>query len=783
MSEFAETWETPFLSMKTRPISLKLLPSQSLDLFNREHVDVIFLLNYGKSSETGQVFGYKVFNHYFKQISNEDYLATNHKPLYDLKIPVIQIERPGEEDGSIISWNVFFNEQLEKNKKNKRSILGFAKKNMIDSLSFDFDELFNGIKDALSLTEVAPEEVVNRYFSQYIEEEDNRSVEKILKNYSDFDETSHYTYRKIHGVSPDENIFVNGIVVGYAEAESVVLIAQDGIIIDIIDGVIKDHGVEKLGPVDLNNVIVKTGLLRKTADITPRVLDKENIQINETESILYSEDISEDARSFKIGYVDHAAYDIYKFKNFDLVITVGDDTSLVASDILYRFNIPIIGITDGDLDKVVEKGFVNEKSSFIEVASGFDDIVGRNIYEKLFFSNQTLEIPYKEDLGTVEEFKTNMFDVFKSHVIQSVKELVPSFIEKNHEYVEVYSYNEVIEENPELVEALDEFIDGFEYEPYEEAIESDEIYYIENEESPEEVYVEEEISDLELEEILLSYSEEGPVKKSFVESDDYDLDEIFVDSSSDALGESIDGSGPIDDGFVEDDSSNVLDDGSNELPIDEVYLDPVEDNYEEEYVDEAVLDDEPIYEEIYIDEEGNVISVEEYPDGHRYVETLSDDVPIEEAYIGDGEDTVEEIYVEHDIDLDGSAVEEIYVEHDSEQYVEEAFVEEDIGHISIEEVFLDDDLEDSEEESYFDESLEENNDADFVDNLDNDDLIEESADDENSVADDESSLVDDVDSSYMEKEDIDDDSDGWGEYIESEFGDLDENHNESDNSD
>lgn len=86
----------------------------------------------------------------------------------------------------------------------------------------------------------------------------------------------------------------------------------------------------------------------------------------------------------KIAYVDHAAYDIYRFKNFDLVVTVGDDTTLVASDILYRFDIPIIGITDGDLDKVVEKGFVNDKSIILEVAPDFDDIVGHNIHERLF---------------------------------------------------------------------------------------------------------------------------------------------------------------------------------------------------------------------------------------------------------------------------------------------------------------------------------------------------------------------------------------------------------------
>ena len=45
-------------------ISKKLVPSDSLKLFNDANADVIFLINYGKSRVTGQVFGYKVYNHY-----------------------------------------------------------------------------------------------------------------------------------------------------------------------------------------------------------------------------------------------------------------------------------------------------------------------------------------------------------------------------------------------------------------------------------------------------------------------------------------------------------------------------------------------------------------------------------------------------------------------------------------------------------------------------------------------------------------------------------------------
>lgn len=58
---------------------------------------------------------------------------------------------------------------------------------------------------------------------------------------------------------------------------------------------------------------------------------------------------------------------MYKFRDCNLVITIGDDTTLISSDILYRFNIPIVGITDGDLDKVVENGFKTKIPLFLNL--------------------------------------------------------------------------------------------------------------------------------------------------------------------------------------------------------------------------------------------------------------------------------------------------------------------------------------------------------------------------------------------------------------------------------
>ena len=613
-------------------ISLKLLPSQSLELFNREHADVIFLLNYGKSPETGRVFGYKVFTHYFKQLSNEDFLATNHKSLYESSIPVIQIERPGEEDGAIISWNVILNEQLEKSRKSKRSRLGLGDKNMLES--FNFEELFDGLKAALDLIEVTPEEVVSDYFSNKQESEDEESIEKLLQSYDDY-ETSHYTYRKIHGVSPDENIFINGIVVGYSNADSIVLIARDGMIVDIINGTIKYHGLEKLGPVDLERIIVKTGLLRKSDDVNPRVLSHNDIYVKDTERNLYSGEISEDEYSFKVAYVDHAAYDIYKFKDFDLVVTIGDDTSLVASDILYRFNIPIIGIIDGDLDKVVENGFVNEKSIFIEVASGFDDIVGQYINEEIFMSKDTFEMPYDDEANSVEEFKTVIFKVFKDHLIEKVKDIVPSFVEKDCDYNVIDTYHEVVDENPELVENLDEFIDGFEYESFEEG---EEVYLDENYDSPHEEYTDddfEELSDAQLEELLVEHGS-NEYEEVYYDEEIYLDDEVYVD---------------------EEDSIYY-----DEVPVEETIDEPP---IEEIYVEHD--SDEPLVEEIYVEHDVVDSPVEEIYVEHDE-EVIYEDVPVEEVYLDENLDVSSEESVDEEADevdeADGWA-----------EYIEEEFGE------------------------------------------------------------------------------------------------------------
>ena len=643
-------------------ISMKLLPSESLEIFNTENVDVIFLLDYGKSQETGHVFGYTAFNHYFKKISNEDYLSTNHKSFYDSDIPVVQIERPGEEDGSIISWNVDVNRKIKQKKKGL-----FSRSDDSDEESFDFVGMFNDLIEEFNLTKHTPEDVLNNYFSEISQAADEETVRERIADFPD--DGSQFTYRRIHGASPGENILVNGFVIGYSESDAPILLARDDIIVDIIGGVVKGHGVEKLGPVNLSNAIVKTGLLRKSKEVIPRVLDSDFVSINDVEMNSSSNGLENKENSFKIAYVDHAAYDIYRFKNFDLVVTVGDDTTLVASDILYRFNIPIIGITDGDLDKVVEKGFVNDKSIILEVAPDFDDIVGHNIHERLFSSNSVLEIPYEEDFNNVDDFKKASFDVFQSHVEDVVKSVVPSFIFKKGADLEETLVTSNLDDSlgaeetyvDEFDDNLDEFIDNFDEGRHEEQFE---------EEIPHEVYVEDVPQDDFIDEEFMGEEVPHEVFVEDVPADEFVENQDYVDES------------------IED-----LEDPAyyDELADD---VEPVEDLEDSAYYEELEesgedLEDPAYYEELYVEEDPDAVYVDDNS-GAVYVEQ-------ESVYEYEESELPHEVFIENSPDevyVESEPVEEIFVEeHEIEDdYSHDDFVDDFFAELppeSIEEVYID----------------------------------------------------------------------------------------------
>ena len=182
-----------------------------------------------------------------------------------------------------------------------------------------------------------------------------------------------FVIRSIGGAFIGENIRLDGVVIGETTNPDIEIVSRDGKIITLKGIKVKPHGLEKLENriIDLFTAKVKTGGIRRTRS-KPRIGD-----INSKKS------------NNKIAIIDHAAESTFELvQDAGLVITVGDDTTTIAADILARLGIPVIGIIDGDIDNVLENTVVPEGSMIIRVLSGFDDVVGREISRKIMQGKQ-----------------------------------------------------------------------------------------------------------------------------------------------------------------------------------------------------------------------------------------------------------------------------------------------------------------------------------------------------------------------------------------------------------
>jgi hypothetical protein len=135
---------------------------------------------------------------------------------------------------------------------------------------------------------------------------------------------------------------------------------------------IKPHGIEKLqrlGGVDLRSAkVASTSSIRRIGH-APRV-----------------------AKMLGKGmaFVDHAGMYVYDLvQNREGAVTVGDDTTTVVGDILYRSGIPLIGITDGDQDTILGDARFAPGSTVFTVRE--DDRTGLRVYSEIFHSCLMIE--------------------------------------------------------------------------------------------------------------------------------------------------------------------------------------------------------------------------------------------------------------------------------------------------------------------------------------------------------------------------------------------------------
>ena len=267
------------------------------DALNRvSDKEVLVLANCGKTSETGRVFGQIVSSR--------------------VRRSVIQVERPGLIDGSVILW---------------RGADG--------DTSRDVQYVARHLSDRLSL----------------------KLVKKQKRELS-VEQTDEVVTRHIYGARPGEPLLVHGMIVGTVVDGDVAVTVQRGRIVDIAGVATKAHGLEKIGNVDLGTAYIKTGHLRASNEACVQ------------RSMVPARPLQRGS----VTFVNHCADKTFESVNETTIcaITVGDDTTSICGDILSRAGIPIVGITDGDGDGLYTGGFEVEGSLVLRLSNASDDGIG-----------------------------------------------------------------------------------------------------------------------------------------------------------------------------------------------------------------------------------------------------------------------------------------------------------------------------------------------------------------------------------------------------------------------
>jgi hypothetical protein len=318
-------------------ISEHLKPSARIEAFFETH-DLVCLLNRGKTIETGRAFGQMVA----ARLTDPE------------KKPLVQIESPGSTEGRLIPLN----KKASKCLPRLSEIFGLTA------------EIFLPFQSQLK-----------------VEKSPDSSKTRVI--------------RKLSGVFPGENILINGIVVGKALNSDITIVSENGFIAEIQGGEIKEHGMEKLHnyekkePLDLTKAWVKSGTIRRELSSSGLSPDA-SARITPAKCTgLFS------SSPGKVVLIDHAAeYTFELAAEAELVITVGDDTTAIAGDILYRLGIPIIGIIDGDCDDLVCTTVASPGSTVITVTSGNDDLIGKELKQKFFGEENSV---FMEDICGFKE--------------------------------------------------------------------------------------------------------------------------------------------------------------------------------------------------------------------------------------------------------------------------------------------------------------------------------------------------------------------------------------------
>lgn len=167
--------------------------------------------------------------------------------------------------------------------------------------------------------------------------------------------------RQIRGCIPGEPVYVNGIVIGRATAEVVVLRSNGKGIVPVSGLDPKPHGMEKLlhtGSIDISTAWCKSGAVRSAAARLG----------------------GHAGRHGRVVVIDHCGHEIYTRLAGDCcgVLAIGDDTTAVCGHICMHHGIPVLGITDSDPDTIIPSAFA-PGSLVLDTRPARDDDIGLEI--------------------------------------------------------------------------------------------------------------------------------------------------------------------------------------------------------------------------------------------------------------------------------------------------------------------------------------------------------------------------------------------------------------------
>lgn len=167
--------------------------------------------------------------------------------------------------------------------------------------------------------------------------------------------------REIRGCIPGEPVYVNGIVIGRATADTVVL-RNGRERVEPVSGLLaKPHGLEKVpwtGSSDISTAWCKSGSVRSAA----------------------ARRCCRTGRNGRVVVIDHCGHELYARVGTGCcgVLAIGDDTTAVCGHICSHRGIPVLGVTDNDADTIIPSSFA-PGSLVLDSRPGRDDDIGTEI--------------------------------------------------------------------------------------------------------------------------------------------------------------------------------------------------------------------------------------------------------------------------------------------------------------------------------------------------------------------------------------------------------------------